>query len=106
MQGTGDVVGKLMAENDDLRREQKSARDAEAELERYAQYVTELTRQVKGWSEKCSEQSTELAELRAIRDRASWTSRLWRDWPQARRDAVRRLSMHLADALEDLGEAP
>jgi hypothetical protein len=34
--------------------------------------------------------------------KAELVARLWRDWPQERRDGVRGLSEHLHDAIEDL----
>jgi hypothetical protein len=37
--------------------------------------------------------------------RAEWAHRLWRDWPQAKRDAVRALSHHLTDAIKALNPA-
>ena len=33
---------------------------------------------------------------------ATEVQKYWRDWPQARRDGVRALSSHLADAIEAL----
>lgn len=36
---------------------------------------------------------------------AGEVAKYWRDWPQARRDAVRGLSQHLAAAIEDLAAA-
>jgi hypothetical protein len=41
-------------------------------------------------------------DLFEVAGKAAWVVRLWRDWPQDRRDKVRALSGHLADALEDL----
>lgn len=41
-------------------------------------------------------------DLFEVARKAAWVVRLWSDWPQDRRDKVRALSGHLADAIEDL----